>query len=265
MEEQTIDLKVLLKVFTGHIVPIAIAAVISAVLGFVLAFAVIPKQYTSEALMYVENSSAKTDDSAININDINAAQKLVNTCQILFTSDYILGRLSDRIDGVYSAEELKDMISIESVNSTEVLKISAVSLNPNNSKIIADILVELSKEEFHRVIKNGSIEVVSEAAVPEKHTFPSVPQFTVIGFFLGFLLSYFVCLIIEILDVRVKEEDDLAQIYNIPVFAEIVDFVSADKSGYKYKKYSQYAPYSASDSVTDTESDFDDENEYFDE
>ena len=47
----------------------------------------------------------------------------------------------------------------------------------------------------------------------------------------------------EILDIRVKDDDDLAQIYGIPVFAEIVDFMSADKSGYKYSKYGKYGKY----------------------
>ncbi len=268
MEEQTIDLKVLLKVLTEHVVPIVISTVAAAVAGFFLAFCIIPKQYTAEALMYVENSAAKTDESAININDINAAQKLVNTCQILFTSEYILTELSNSIDNAYTVSELSEMITIQSVNSTEILSISVVSGNPNNSKIIADKLVALSETEFMRVIKTGSIEVVSAATLPKSHTFPSVPLFTVAGFFIGFIGAYFVCLIMEILDIRVKDDDDLAQIYGIPVFAEIVDFMSADKSGYKYSKYGKYNNYSysaASDGKElSAEDDIDDNNIGFD-
>ena len=273
MEEQTIDLKVLLKVLTEHIIPIVISTVLAAVVGFFLAFSIIPKEYTSEALMYVENTASKTDESAI--NDINAAQKLVNTCQILFTSDYILGQLSEDIGGTYTIGELGEMITIQSVNSTEVLSITVVSKSPQVSKEIADKLVALSEVEFMRVIKTGSIEVVSAATLPKSHTFPSVPMFTVVALFIGFAGAYFICLIMEILDIRVKDDDDLAQIYGIPVFAEIVDFLSADKSGYKYSKYGKYGKYShySSDEegaekdidlTVDDDDDEDDNDEVFD-
>ena len=237
-KEQTIDLKVLLNVMLEHLIPIAAAAIAAAVIGLSLAAFIIPKQYTSEALLYVVNSTDKTEQSSININDINAAQKIVNTCQILFTSDYILKELENSFNGMYTAGQLKGMISIQSVNSTEILSISVKNNSPEQAAAIAEKLVELSKDEFMRVIKNGSIEVVSSPSVPHGATFPNVRTFTLIGFALGLVGSYAIFLIIELVDTKVKPSDDLSTMYNIPVFAEIVDFETADKSGYKYKDYS---------------------------
>ncbi len=247
-QEQTIDLRVLLKVLTNHLLPIVIVTILTAAAGFVLSAFVISKQYTAEALLYVENSSNKTED-AINVNDISAAQKLVNTCQILFTSDYIMDQLKTALGTDMSVKELKEMITVESVNSTEVLKISVVSNSKSDSVTIADKLVELSQVEFTRVIKNGSIEVVSSATYPEKHTFPSVSLFTAAGLFIGLFGSYVIFLIIEMLDNKVKEEDDLAQIYGIPVFAEIMDFQSVGKGSYKYDKYGSYGGYGGYDTA----------------
>lgn len=240
-QEQSIDLRNLLMVLRDHIVIILVAMVACGAIAFTLSAFVIEKQYTSSALLYVENSANKNDESAININDINAAQKLVNTCQILFTSDYMLNQLAAELPELgYKAANYKKMITIESVNSTEVLKISVVTDSPKSATEIADKLVELSQKEYMRVIKNGSIEVVSNAIFPESHTFPSNTLFTVVGLILGLLGSYFVFLIIEILDVKVKPEDDLAKRYNIPVFAEIMDFLAVDKSDYNYSKYGGY-------------------------
>ena len=72
-QEQTIDLRVLLKVLTEHLIPIIIATFLAAAIGFSLAAFIIPKTYTSSALMYVENSSSKQEDTAVNVNDISAA------------------------------------------------------------------------------------------------------------------------------------------------------------------------------------------------
>lgn len=234
-QEQTIDLRNFFIVLKKHIAIILSATIACGIIGFVLSAFIIEKQYTSEALLYVENSANKNDDSAININDINAAQKLVNTCQILFTSDYMLKQLTNSLPQFgYSSDDFGKIITIESVNSTEVLKISVTTDSPENSTVIADKLVELSREEYVRVIKNGSIEVVSNASYPERHAFPNKTIFTAIGIILGLLGSYSVFLVIELLDTKVKPDDDLAKRYDIPVFAEIMDFLNESKSNYKY-------------------------------
>ena len=236
-QEQTIDLRVLLKVLQEHLLPIVLITIVTSVLGFFLAAVIIPKKYTSEALMYVENSASKTDDSAININDINAAQKLVNTCQILFTSNYVLDELRVAFNDRYSVGELREMISITSVNNTEVLKISVVSGSPQESYDVTVKLAELSTKEFTRVIKNGSIETVSAPTYPIRHTYPSTIKFTAIAFMIGLAGSYFIFVVLELLDVKVKPEDDLAELYNIPVFAEILDFTMSNGLRYKQSKY----------------------------
>ncbi|MBQ8613854.1 MAG: hypothetical protein IJ416_06520 [Ruminiclostridium sp.] len=258
-QEQTIDLRNLLMVLKDHIIVILAAMIACGVIGFTLSAFIIEKQYTSSALLYVENSANKTDDSAININDINAAQKLVNTCQILFTSDYMLKQLEAELPQYgYTSGDYKDMITIESVNSTEVLKISVVTNSPDESTSIADKLVELSQEEYMRVIKNGSIEVVSDAIYPESHTFPSNTMFTFAGLVIGLFGSYFIFLIIELLDTKVKPDDDLAKKYDIPVFAEIMDFLAVDRSNYNYKYSGGYGTKSKDKNKADDDAEADD-------
>ncbi len=239
-QEETIDLRVLLKVLTGHIIPIVIAAILAAGAGFSLAKFIIPKRYTSEALMYVENSSGKQEDSSININDINAAQKLVNTCQILFTSNYVFDELSAHFGNKYSAAQLRGMVNISSVNNTEVLKVSVETDSPQESYDVATELIKLSISEFQRIIKGGSIETVSSPTFPETHTYPSAFRFTIIAGAIGAVVMYIAFFIKEMLDTKLKPGDDLAQIYDIPVFAEILDFETTGKAGYKYSKYGDY-------------------------
>lgn len=239
-KEETIDLRVLLKVLTEHIIPIVIVTLLAAAIGFSLAKFFIPKRYTSEALMYVESSKSTQDDSDININAINAAQKLVNTCQILFTSDYVFGELSSRFGGAYTKEQLSGMIKIEAVNNTEVLKVSVVTRSPQESYDMANALVGLSIDEFHRIIKGGSIETVSTPTLPVKHTYPSTTRFTVIAALIGAAVSYFFFLVKELIDTKLKPEDDLTKMYDLPVYAEILDFENASRAGYKYTKYSSY-------------------------
>lgn len=239
--EQSIDLRVLLKVFKDHLLPIAVAGVAAAVIGFILSAVIVPKQYTVESRLYVENSVDNSGSSSVNINDINAAQKLVSTCQELFKGDRVISDLKTSFNN-YTLGELKDMIVIEAVNSTEILSISVTSLDPQEAVNIVTRLVDLSINEFERVIPNGSIKRLypdeqHPLEVPKAPSFPSIPMFTVIGLVIGLVISYAVFLVIEMVDVKVKPTDDLMQIYGIPVFAEIMDFELSDKGSYKYSSY----------------------------
>lgn len=243
-QEQTIDLRVLLKVLLEHIIPILIVTVAAAAIGFSLAKFVIPKEYTSEALMYVENSTNKQEDSSLNLNDINVAQKLVNTCQIIFKSNKLLSDLSASLDGEYTPDQLDSMISVSSVNSTEVLKVSVKAGSPEAAYRVANKFTQFAKTEYMRVIETGSIRDVDPAREPVNHTYPSTARFTLIAALIGLVGTYFVFLVIELLDTKVKPEDDLSSLYELPVFAEILDFETAGKSGYKYGKYGRYGKYS---------------------
>ena len=240
-QEETIDLRVFLKVFIEHIIPIAAAAIIAALIGFVLAKFVVPKSYTSEAMMYVENSGGERESEALNINDLTVAQKLVSTCQILFKSPDVLASLSGEFHGEYSAGQLDNMITIESVSNTEILKIKAQAESAEAAEHVCAAAVRSSVSEFRRVIKGGSIETVSAPTLPETHTYPSALKFTLIGAAAGFVVLYGIFILKELFDTKVKSGDDLAVMYGIPVFAEILDFETAEKSGYyKYSKYGAY-------------------------
>ncbi len=235
--EQSIDLRVLWKVLKDHLLPIAACAIIAAVVGLVLSVAVIPKQYASKAQLVVKNTDDNTSSTIMNINDINAAQKMVATCQVVFTTDHVLGELQALFSN-YSIGELRNMIVIEAVNNTEILSVSVTTLDPQVSMDIATKLTELGMSEFKSVYDNGSIKLLSQPSLPQSHTFPSVPMFTVVGLFLGLVISYIVFLVIEMVDIKVKPDDDLMQLYGIPVFAEIMNFEISDKGSYKYNYYS---------------------------
>ena len=230
--EDSIDIKQLFSVLKSHLLPIAVSAVICGAAGFSAAEFLVPKQYESSAMLYVENNQNKSE--TLNVNDITAAQKLVNTCQIIFQSNKMLDSVIYELDLPYTKEELSKMISVTSVNSTEVMRITASNEDPQLSADIVNVLVELAREEFMRVIKSGSIEVVEYGEVPENPSFPKPMIFCAAGVILGAAAAYIIFFLKEILSVTVTPRDDLSKIYSVPVFAEIMDFEAADGKGYGY-------------------------------
>lgn len=232
--EETLDLGYLFSILKKHLGIIIIIGILCGAAGFAGAFFLIPKKYESKALLYVENSQQNTD--ALNINDINAAQKLVNTCQIIFKSNAIMDQLIANLDLPYTKKKLDEMITAKSVNSTEVMELSVETWSPQEAEKIVNEWVDLSKQEFSRIIKSGSIEVVDFGEVNITPSFPNVPIITIVSLVLGIAISYVIVLINDMFDVAIKQDDNLVQLYDVPVFAEINDFEMVSNAKYGYGK-----------------------------
>lgn len=234
--EETLDISSLLKTLKKHFIAVITIALITGIASFLVSNFLVTKKYESSAMLYVENSQNTSE--SVNINDINAAQKLVNTCQILFKSGTALDTLIENLDLPYTKKELTEMITATSVNSTEVMQLIVESEDPVEAQLIVNELVEISKSEFNRIIKSGSIEVVELGEINPVPSFPDVRLITLIGFVLGFIAAYAIFFVRDMLDVAVKHDDNLAKMYDVPVFAEIMEFDSATSGGkYGYSSY----------------------------
>lgn len=233
--EETLDLGYLFKVLKKHIVFVLIIGIVCSIGAFCVSDFLLTKKYESKAMLYVENNQQTSD--SVNINDINAAQKLVNTCQILFKSGTMLDNLIANLDLPYTKDELNDMITAQSVNGTEVMELVVESTSPQEAQKIVNELVKLASDEFTRVIKSGSIEVVDYGEVNTTPSSPNVILITAAGLVFGLILAYVIVFVHDMLDTAVKHDDNLAKLYNVPVFAEIVEFDSASNDKYAYYSY----------------------------
>ncbi len=234
--EEKLDLSFLFEVLKKYFVIVVLSGILCGVAGFAVSYFIIPKKYESRALLYVENNNQTSE--SVNINDITAAQKLVNTCQIIFKSSTMMDNLITNLDLPYTKEELNEMITASSVNSTEVMELVVESGNAQEAETIVNELLSLSMDEFTRIIKSGSIEVVDYGEVNATPSFPNVPLITMAALFVGLVISYLIVLVKDMLDVVIKQGDNIAQMYEVPVFAEIMEFDSAKSGSGKYGYYS---------------------------
>lgn len=235
--EKEIDLLSVVRLLMKHIVVIVLVTFLSGIAALIISTQFISKQYTSKAQLYVEN---KSDDkqSGVNVNDINAAQKLATTCVIIFKSNTVMNELAKDSEIPYSPGALGSMISVAAVNNTEVMEIKVTCGDPSQAHYIADKMLSICMKRYKEIIQSGSISIVDEATFSNQPTSPNVMVNTFIGLMAGFVVSCLLLLVRDILDKRVKPADDLAEMYSIPLFAEIMDFEAkgTKTSGYSYKE-----------------------------
>lgn len=230
--------------------------IFTAVIGaasFLAAEFIMPPKYESYTTMYVKNQNAVNPetDNNVDINDLNASKSLVSTYIAVLKSNKVMNEVGDRLfdsfeesdlrkfftvkDGKIDTDQIKACYSMSAVDETEVMKITANTLDPELSAEMCTIIGEIAPEFLIRVVGAGSVEIVDEAVLNYKPVSPNVPLITLIGLIIGFSLSVFVVLLIDFFDDTIKESEQLSKKFNKAILGEI-DSLSAEKGRKKKKK-----------------------------
>ena len=213
----------LLKIFLQHIKLIIAVTLLGAVLAFLYVTYLVTPMYSTSALILVQNgntfdsginSSAALNDDKVNTNDITSSVMLANTCSTLFTVDPDMKSI---ISGA--------SISISAVEESYFLRISSTSSDPHTAANIANLVANTAPEVFKKYFGDaGKVDTVEEAGVPSSPSSPNRTRYIMMGLMAGLILSLVISFLLEIVDTTIKPGDDLYKMYDVPVFAEIVDF-----------------------------------------
>ena len=215
----------LLKIFLQHIKLIIIVTLLGGLLAFLYVTYLVTPMYSTSALILVQNGNTFESDinkannstlngEKVNTNDITSSQMLANTCSTLFTVDPDMKSI---ISGA--------SISISVVEDSYFLRISSTSSDSHTAANIANLVANTAPQVFKKYFGDaGKVDTVEEANVPSSPSSPNKPRYVLIGLLVGLVLSLVISFLLEIIDTTIKPGDDLYKMYDIPVFAEIVDF-----------------------------------------
>lgn len=204
--------------------------VLLTVLGLAASFAVnkflIEESYTASVQFYVDTQDARTEK--LDLNELNYAQKVVNTYINFLKTMVFYNRLIEETRLPYTVDELKENIKISIVGNTEIFQVTVVTNSAEDSFRLAQA-VQTIAPDFIKSIKNTTeISVVDPVVMPAEPSGPNVMLNTVIGGLLGFVLSVFLVFVWEMLDVNVKDEEELKQKYKLPVIGNIPNYRNND-------------------------------------
>ncbi|MEG2174919.1 MAG: Wzz/FepE/Etk N-terminal domain-containing protein [Oscillospiraceae bacterium] len=229
--EETLDLKELLGIIRSRIWLIVAGTVAGLLIAFGVSQFLIMPSYTAQALLYVNSSKQNSEAMNLNLNDINASQKMVNTYIVILKSREVLDDILAQSGLDYTREQLETMISYQAINNTEVLGIKVTSPNANDAAVIANTVAKVAPAALIRVTNAGSVELVSCAVPPNRQSGPNVTRNAMIGALLGMVLTVLLVVLQSMLDQHVHGEEDLTQHYNLPILGNIPTFEEIEKRG----------------------------------
>lgn len=225
MEEKTndifeIDLKSLINMFMARIKLISLIVIIFGISFFLFSRFAITPLYSTSFTMYV-NSNKTVVSENISINEMNTATLLVNVYVEMIKSDNILSEVAQQTNLGYTAKDIKGMISASAVNETPIMQVKVTNANPAYAIMIANAIADIAPEKITEFMDGSSVKIIDRPKLPEYPSSPNVTKNTAIGIILGLIVSCGLVLLMEILDTRIKSEEELAKLLDIPVIGVI--------------------------------------------
>lgn len=227
-----IDLKELATACLRRIWLIVTSAVVAAALVYIYTALFVTPMYRTEATFYVNNSVTADEAGKISSSDLATAQRLVLTCTNIIKSDRVLEKVAEEADLDLTAAALRGMISAADIDETEMFRVQVEHKDPVQAAKIANAIADVAPQEISNIIVGSTTKVIDRAKIPENPYSPNRTTNTVLGALAGLVISVAVVAVTTMLDVRIKSEDDLTNICDIPVLGVIPEFTDESKSGF---------------------------------
>ncbi len=196
-----------------------LAALVGAAVFFVYTCAAVDKQYTSSAKIYVVNKS----DGNTTSSDLSVAKSLVNTYLEIMKSTSVTGPVVNALADTYptlTTSQIRSYFSGAALNGTEAFQITITTNDPQLSYDIIREIIKVSPDAIKETVDAGSVSIFEEPVLPTSYSWP-LSRNTLLGGFLGLILSAAVVLFLAFLDTYVYTRSDLTDNFDYPVIGSI--------------------------------------------
>lgn len=225
-----IDLQKLLMAYLHKWWLILLAAVLMAGAALAYTYYCVTDLYQAYTTIYVNNVKEGEKVESVSTGNLSASTRLVSTYINIVKSDRVMDKVSSELKGDYSTAALKGMVSAQQVGATEIFAIYVTGPVPEESARIANVLADVVPEEIGALIEGSSARVIDTAKVPSARYSPSYQKNTLLGGLIGAVIVLAYLTLRFLLDVRIKDEEELAALFGLPVLGQIPEFVSAVKA-----------------------------------
>lgn len=195
-------------------------------IGFATAFTFffIDKTYNSSTTLIVGKPEGYTSTVSDTANELRINQQLVGTYSEIAKSKSVMSEVNSALKLGMSDTALAKMITISTVNDTELIKISVTSKDPVLASTIANKTAEIFMTNVAELMKINNLQIVDVAAVNSNPVAPNLKLNITIAFLLGIVISVFIVFVKETLNTSVKTVDELKKLIgDIPIIGVIPD------------------------------------------
>jgi len=192
----------------------------------------IDKEYSSSTTLIVGKPEGYTSTASETASEVLTNQKLVGTYSEIAKSESIMSEVNTGLGLDISDGSLAKMVSVTTVNETELIEITVTSKDPVLAATIANKTATVFMTNVAELMKINNLQVVDTAVVNENPVSPNVKLNIAIAFLLGIIVSVFIIFIRETLNTTVKNVEELKKLIDdVPIVAIIPESSELNNDG----------------------------------
>ena len=202
---------------------VLIFAVIGSLVAFSISTFLMTPQYTSNAKLYVDGTQ-RVVGTGMDSQTISTSRSLVATYIEILCGNTFRKSIAKKASAEYPEMDpayIKGNITMGAANETEIIEIKYKDTSPEKAQYVLQLILDNAQSEITRVISGCRVETIDNATLPTTSSYPDTRQNTFLGMLIGIVLGIAIIFIRELLDTRVKDDDDLKTRYSIPVLGVI--------------------------------------------
>ncbi len=221
-EEKGLDMVELIQMFWKNKIVIISLMVLCTLLMIVKTMYFSEDTYTSSGILYVSNRQSEYNENvAVLKSDIDTSRTLGTTYMEILKTSHFLEEIGSLTGNKYPWRDLSKMISITSVNDTELLRVTTVSENPQDSYDITCTIMERASEKLKSVYKQGEVEIVDPPRLALTPNDKGAARNAILGALVGIALGAIYVFVTGFFDKKVRSSEDLEKRYGISILGEI--------------------------------------------
>ncbi|WP_142397977.1 GNVR domain-containing protein, partial [Staphylococcus simulans] len=159
-------------------------------------------------------------DEQFMAQQVQSDLKLVNTYTDIIKSPNVLNEVAKNKKVKYTPEQLSKMVNVQNKTESQILNISVVSQNKNDSKLIANEVAGVFKKNIKKIMNVDNVTIISKADKGSQ-VYPKPILNSALAILLGVFVALLIVLVKEMMDKRIKSEQDVEEILNLPVLGTI--------------------------------------------
>ena len=218
-DEETIDLMELARLLWAHAVQIVAAAVAAALICLLVCmFALTPKYQAS--INMIVNTRQDTTTTFTNDN-ITSAKNLISTYAVIIKSNTVLNEVIDTLDLDMTYGQLYGMVSVTSVDDTQIMKVAVTDIDAKRAGEIAQTIADIVPDVLVEKVEAGSCKTVSDVSVNPNKVFPQTKKYVVMAGLLGAVAVCGVLVLAHLLHDTIVDDEDVQKKLGLPMLGLI--------------------------------------------
>lgn len=219
--EEIINLQQLLKIIKERFFLIVSMVIIGVGIGFILSFFIFQPVYQAESQILVNQRNSGQEGYAW--SQFETELQLIDTYNVIIKSPAIIDKVISELDLNITSKELSEHISVTNEENSKVVNLKVEDKIPEQAVLLANEVASVFKAEIPKLMSVDNINILSEATLSE-NPIPIKPNkilIIAIALVIGLFTGVGLALIIELINTRIKSEQEVEDLLGLPIIGTI--------------------------------------------